>query len=537
MSLVSENESSKSFHLTRFLENKTNKNQLYIHNVGENQGWIITEKLGDELVVLGYSLTGSFDYEKSVPYVRNWLSVQLDSVSLRATAKVSQNSTQEYYRLEPFLKTKEGELIQWNQFPLYNAACPVVEGEKTPTGCGSTAMGQLMRYWEFPNKSRGAVDYDYTLFNRNNLKVSFQHSFGDRVYNWDKMPGSLTESSTGEEIQEISELLFDLGLSTKVEYDLLGSSTTDEDMMKFYGYFNYNRPNRINLFESDGFTRKTGADSLKFHSQIIENLEKKYPVIVIGFVWGAFHAMVCDGYDNEGFYHLNYGWGGQSDGYYNYSEESWCGIINQPYTRYLFTSAYIDLIPAKLEYSYSVVDYHPIVKPATMNSLVIQIEEDDRSCPFYFEPKLYLKKANESIISPDNTYSIDTANAMITINYPTPDEEGIYDLMLNLITKRDTIFLDTLGLTVDNNYENISGDIQIASINSVNNFDYESPTISLSVGLQNKSIQSACNVKCELISDQGSVEYSSVNNFNLSGNSTQIEIEIPLQDISFGDNN
>jgi hypothetical protein len=525
--------SAKPLILTKFLENKTNKNQLYIHNVGENQGWIITEKIDDKLFVLGYSLTGSFDYDKSVPYVRNWLSVKLDSVSSKKSAKATQNSTQEYYRLEPFLKTKDGELIQWNQFPNYNQACPVVEGEKTPVGCVPTALGQLMRYWEFPNKSRGAVHYDYTLWNRNNLKVSLQHSFGDRVYNWDKMPVSLTESSTGEEKKEISELLFDVGLASTVFYDLAGSSTGSDDMMKLNGYFNYKRPTKISLFESDGFTRKAGADSVKFHSQIIDNLEKKYPVIVIGFVWGGFHAMVCDGYDNEGFYHLNYGWGGQSDGYYNYSEESWCGIINQPYTQYLFVDAFIGFVPSELSYSCSVVEYHPVVKPAKMDSLVIQIEEDDRSCPFYFKPKLFFKKANETAISPDITFSVDTANAMITINYLTPDE-GIYDLMVNFTTKRDTIFLNPLGLKVDNYYEDISEDIQIASIKSVNNFDYISPTISLSLELQNKSIQLACNVKSELISDQGAVEYSSVNNFNLSGNSTQIEIEIPLQDIIFG---
>jgi hypothetical protein len=530
--LLSANENSKSYHLAKFLENKTNKNQLFIHNVGEKQGWIITEKIGDKLFVLGYSLNGSFDYEKSVPYVKNWLSVKLDSVSLKESAKVQQkttlNTTKDYYRLEPFLKTKEGELIKWNQFPYYNEACPVIDGEKAPVGCAATAMGQLMKYWEFPSMSRGSVNYEYVYLTRDSALFQFERSFGEKSYNWDEMPASLTDSSTSEEIKEISELLVDIGHSVKTAYNLGGSSAIQADFVGLQRNFNYKKPTLIHIYDDIG-DAKEGADSSAFHSQIIENLEKRYPVLVVGYVFGGFHAMVCDGYDNEGFYHLSYGWGGQSDGYYHFSENVWCAAHD-----FLFVDAYINLIPSELNYSSSVVNYNAIVKPNQSDSLTIQIEEDDRSCPFYFKPRLNLKKADGSVISPNITYSLDTSNALITIKYETPEDEGIYDLTVSFNTKSDTIFLDPLGLTVDNNYENISGDIQIASFHSVNNFNYETPTISLSIELQNKSIQTVCNVKSELISDQGAVEYSSVNSINLSGNSTQIEFTIPLHEIPYG---
>jgi Leucine-rich repeat (LRR) protein len=516
--------SAKQLVLTKFLENKTNKNQLFIHNIGEKQGWIITEKLGNELFVLGYSLTGSFNYEKCVPYVKNWLSVNLDSVSARNSAKIIQNSTQEYYQMEPFLKTEKGELIQWNQMPYYNQKCPVIDTVRTPIGCSATAFGQVMRFWEFPFKSRGGVDYHYRLVDRDSLNISLKHSFGDRVYNWKKMPSFLNSTSTGEEIEEISELLYDIGLSFKTIYMPEGSGAID--ITGISRYFNYKLPTEIRIVEN-GNEVLTGADSMAFHNQIIANLGKGYPVVVIGYANAAFHAMVCDGYDNEGYYHLNYGWGGQSDGYYHFTNSGWCADL-------LFTSAYVDIVPSEMKYSYSVVDYNAIVKSKQMGKLVLQIEENDRSFPFYLKPFLKLKKLNGSIISPDFSYSFDSTKATVQINFQSPDIEGVYDLVVNFNMGKDTIALANLSLTVDDDYENISQDIQIVSINSINDYKYNSPTIELNIETQNKSIVSTCSVKSEIFSDQGVVEQTVVKNFNLSGNTTQLKIEFPLQDVTFG---
>lgn len=520
--------SAKPLVLTKFLENKTNKNQLYIHNVGEKQGWIITEKLDDELLVLGYSLTGSFDYDKSVPYLKNWLSANLDSVPERNSAKATQNSTQEYYRLEPFLKTKEGEFIQWSQSPYYNENCPVIDGKKTSVGCAATAMGELMKYWEFPSMSRGSADYEYIYLTRDSALFQFKHSFGDQSYNWDKMPASLTGTSTSEEIKETSELLYDVGLSIKTAYSPGASAVAPADLVGLQRNFNYKQPTVIHIYDDIGNT-KVGADSVEFHSQIKENLEKRYPVFVIGYVYGGFHAMVCDGYDNDGFYHLSFGWGGQSDGYYHFSENQWCSAH-----QYLFVDAFLNLIPSKLNYSSSIVNYDAIVKPGQKDSLTIQIEEDDRSFPFYLKPILKLKKLNGSLVLPDFSYSFDTTKATVQLKYQSPFEEGPYDFLVDFKMGKDTIALANLNLTVDNDYESITRDIQIESIKSINNFNYQTPTIDFEVILKNKSITSTIDTKSELISDRGIVEYSSSRNFSLTGNSTKIEFEIPLRDIPYG---
>ena len=52
---------------------------------------------------------------------------------------------------------------------------------------------------------------------------------------------------------------------------------------------------------------------------IYEELQNGRPVYHAGYSMGGGHAFVCDGYDGNGMYHFNWGWGGSYDGYYKLS--------------------------------------------------------------------------------------------------------------------------------------------------------------------------------------------------------------------------
>ena len=53
---------------------------------------------------------------------------------------------------------------------------------------------------------------------------------------------------------------------------------------------------------------------------IYKELTCSRPVIYLGFSGKGGHAFICDGCDGEGFYHINWGWGGQCDGFFKLSE-------------------------------------------------------------------------------------------------------------------------------------------------------------------------------------------------------------------------
>lgn len=49
---------------------------------------------------------------------------------------------------------------------------------------------------------------------------------------------------------------------------------------------------------------------------LVDELQAGRPVLYEGFNNKAGHAFLCDGYDGDGLFHFNWGWGGSSDGYY-----------------------------------------------------------------------------------------------------------------------------------------------------------------------------------------------------------------------------
>jgi hypothetical protein len=60
------------------------------------------------------------------------------------------------------------------------------------------------------------------------------------------------------------------------------------------------------------------STNLNWDSVLVAHLDQRIPMYYAGWsvpnIMG--HAFVCDGYQGEDFFHFNWGWGGQSDGYF-----------------------------------------------------------------------------------------------------------------------------------------------------------------------------------------------------------------------------
>ena len=56
-----------------------------------------------------------------------------------------------------------------------------------------------------------------------------------------------------------------------------------------------------------------------WESLIYRELAERRPVLYAGTSSGGAHAFVCDGYDGNGLFHINWGWGGMCNGYFKLS--------------------------------------------------------------------------------------------------------------------------------------------------------------------------------------------------------------------------
>lgn len=275
----------------------TSNPDYYVYNVGNSNGFVIIA--GDERMepVLGYSLSGHFDAANipdGLAYMLNTYSENIREI--RQSKALPKNNPgiiplAEITRVGPLL-----EDIAWNQFSPYNDQCPIINGQHAPTGCVATATGQVMRYHSYPPKgtgSKGGINFGATTYDWENMLP---------VYN-SKTPG------TTEQRAEVAKLLHHIGVSVNMSYNLSGSGSSNS--MAAYAlktYFTYSkgmeRANRV------VYTDEQWIDLIK------NEIDNNRPILYEGTNNdGNGHSFVCDGYDNTGKIHFNYGWGGSGNAF------------------------------------------------------------------------------------------------------------------------------------------------------------------------------------------------------------------------------
>ncbi|MEG1916967.1 MAG: C10 family peptidase, partial [Muribaculaceae bacterium] len=279
----------------------------YVFNRGANNGYIIVSGDDQTEEILGYSDSGSFDYSNLPENMKWWLSTYEDQIKALLDGRISiakkntKNATASPTNssVAPLLKT-----IAWNQDAPYNNLCPVMKnGERTVTGCVATAMAQIMYYHNWPEKGIGSVSYT-TETNKFNLSVDFSKT----TYQWSKMTPTYNSSSTDEANSAVATLMYHCGTASLMDYgDSSGASQTNATNA-FIDNFNYDKG--IRYLYRDYYPREKWEEMLK------TELDNNRPIMYGGYNSGSGHQFVCDGYDANNMFHINWGWGGVSNGYF-----------------------------------------------------------------------------------------------------------------------------------------------------------------------------------------------------------------------------
>ena len=197
--------------------------------------------------------------------------------------------------------------IAWNQETPYNKMCPKYEGsELSVTGCVATAMAQVMMYYKYPNELQATIPAYTTATNK--LKVN-AISEGEK-YDWANMLPTYTEGEYNTtQADAVAKLMFHCGAAVQMDYgDSSGALVRPEDMSTYFGY-------DADLLQEVYRSVYTLAEWKKI---LDRELEAKRPILYGGArSYERGHQFVCDGSDGEGLYHINWGWSGVSDGYFD----------------------------------------------------------------------------------------------------------------------------------------------------------------------------------------------------------------------------
>ncbi|MBK8792785.1 MAG: C10 family peptidase [Holophaga sp.] len=210
-------------------------------------------------------------------------------------------------RVAPLVQSK------WDQgsvggYQVYNYYTP----NNYVCGCVATAMVQLMRFHQFPTTGIGAKTFQIHVDNLAQNKTTRGGDGSGGAYDWSQMPLVPNSSTPEAQRQMIGALSLDAGLAVHMYYagDGSGSNMFDStDALRTT--FKYT--NAIHGFSGGELTGKGLAEMVQ------PNLDAGYPVL-FGITGDGGHAIVCDGYGYSSgtlYHHLNLGWGGSSNAWYN----------------------------------------------------------------------------------------------------------------------------------------------------------------------------------------------------------------------------
>ncbi len=213
-------------------------------------------------------------------------------------------------RVAPITHTKWNQEQERSGQNCYNLYTP----NNYPCGCVATAMSQLMRFFEFPTASIPQNSYEIKVSNDGGETYETQNRrMMGGVYEWHKMPNGPT-IPTPEQRQAIGKLTHDTGCALNMKYSSRGSGAAfwkiGELLKHLFGY--------SNAVTSSNYPENIETDER--NTMVNPNLDAGRPVVLGLINSNDGHAVIADGYgyDNGTLYHhLNLGWGGSSDAWYN----------------------------------------------------------------------------------------------------------------------------------------------------------------------------------------------------------------------------
>ena len=327
----------------------------YVFNVRGGNGFVIVA--GDDRVkpILAYSTSGSFDPQnvsEGFEYMLNSFRSEIQYVrehNLTATPDIvaEWNSVSNTGSLQQGRQARSvvGPLCQttWNQNFPYNSQCPEDpegNGGYVYAGCVATAMGQVMKYWDYPEQGTGSHTYNPEGYAQQTA------NFGETEYHFELMPNALDSLSTEEDYFYIAQFLHHCGVSVDMQYSPNGSGAYSYSVLSALpSYFGYSCDTDLPTLSFWGFslyTNEQWAQMLK-DGGLDENIPLYYSGSDDNGAGG--HAFVCDGYDENDYFHFNWGWSGRDD--------AWCPIGALNTTKYAFndSNSFIGhIVPANSSY-------------------------------------------------------------------------------------------------------------------------------------------------------------------------------------------
>ena len=174
-------------------------------------------------------------------------------------------------------------------------------------GCTAVAMAQIMWYWKWP-------DYAWIKPTIDRITGTTYGTPTQHYYDWANMPSALYDTTDLYQVDAVAGFLRDCGYAAHIKY-----------WEKF-------------SFGIVGDARRALRDTFDYHVTdtheyswteiqpiLHSDLENGYPIFCQAWADNEVdaHSFVVDGYETGGTYHINFGWGGYKNLWFDLSFDGW----------------------------------------------------------------------------------------------------------------------------------------------------------------------------------------------------------------------
>ncbi|MBR5062330.1 MAG: C10 family peptidase [Prevotella sp.] len=285
----------------------------YVFNAQENQGFVIVS--GDDCTepILGYAEKGSFDAD-NIPEALQFMldrfaeqtqameeEGEIDDKAATSARKVVALPRQSITPFNP---------RRWSQNGPYNNMCPKDGDKRCSTGCLTTAIAILIGCFNWPEQTTTIPAYTTSTRGINMPELP------PLTIDWEHMLDRYDGTYTIEEANAIARFMLYVAQGIKSDFT--------KDAVNAYISAAINA--LINYFDFDKGVHHIFADDYdtvnEFIDIVYDEIAHGRPVMLDGFslsTWtlgSAGHAFICDGYEQNDMFHIDWGWMGYCNGYY-----------------------------------------------------------------------------------------------------------------------------------------------------------------------------------------------------------------------------
>lgn len=294
---------------------ESKKPAYYVYSAGqEDEGFVIVSADSrSSHRILGYSASGTITEGNIPENVQAWLDIYAGEVDVieKTNAVINEGTGMEdavgNVVVAPLITT------QWGQDAPFNDKCPKKNGERTQVGCIPVAAGQIMNYYRWPRQAKGYVEYEWN-------SSWIEKDFTECSYDYDNL--------------NVSEFLYDIALGSQTDFNLAadgGSGAYELNMGRaLINYFDYDKSMQLHYRGPITMTIDLGLyndyeeipawDDEAWDDMLRKELDARRPILYSGSYRSGKshvgHEFICDGYDDAGYFHFNWGWAGYCDGWY-----------------------------------------------------------------------------------------------------------------------------------------------------------------------------------------------------------------------------